>query len=301
MSSGGLLYKKTTNRLLDNIAGSSSFPSVLPSEDALASQLEVSRSTVRKVIARLVELGIVDVSEATKTVKRKPTKKDRFDVEDDAVAKNEEAERFVLDKLAARALLPNERFSELELARESGCNRAAIREALLRVSRYGLIEKVPRQQWRVIALDEKLINELVDMRELFEIFAVKHALALPPKHTFWGQARRILREHKAYNLKNDPDGTRFHELDMRMHQALLACCANRFVDSFFDVCLFIMDYQLRPEELFPKRVLPAVLQHLAILNALLQRNEKAVLKAVRTHMDTVRQLLLETAKLYGWQ
>jgi len=158
-----LLYEQTTNRFLDTLRSGPRPPYALAPETELAERYGVSRSTVRKVVLRLKTLGIVRVKRRKKTVVRKPAKKDYFPVRYDTPASRETAERFVLRKLTSRELPPEARFSELELANEAGCGRGAVREALIRISRFGLIEKTPRQQWRVIALDEARINELMQM------------------------------------------------------------------------------------------------------------------------------------------
>jgi len=299
MKRSGLLYRQTTNRLLDLVSSGSRRPYPLEPEVGLAGRLGVSRSTVRKAIQRLEKLGIVKINGRSKTVVRKPAKRDYFQVEQDAAASNEVAERFILSKLASRELRPENRFSELELARESGCNRAAIREALIRVSRFGLIEKTPRQQWHVIALDEEVIDELIQMRELLESFALGQILRLARRHGTWERLQALLQEHKAYDRKRDKGAVKFQDMDKRLHRALLSSCDNRYIDSFFAVCAFFIDYQLRPKELMASRVDLAVAQHVKILNALLKRNEQGALRALRIHMRTVRQFLLETAGLYS--
>jgi len=114
----------------------------------------------------------------------------------------------------------------------------------------------------------------------------------------WDRLRALLREHKTYNRARDGAVT-FQEMDKRLHLTVLRSCENRYIDAFFTVCSFLIDYQLRPEELAPQRIDLAVRQHVRILNALLKHDEANALKRLATHMRTVRRILLETVRLPG--
>lgn len=297
MPGDGLLFKKTTNRLLDRIRAGNRTRERLPSEVRLADDLGVSRTTIRKVLRHLEDLGVLAFQVGAKSVARKPRKLDYFPLDGDAITRSEEAERFILSKLSEKELRPGERFPELALVRESGCNRAAIREALIKVSQYRLIEKTPRQQWRVVGLDENLVDELMQMRSMFEEFAVRQVLALPDESPVRASLRKQLATHKRYSRARDPEAKSFQAMDKGLHQTCLSACNNRFVENFIAVCNFFIDYQLRPRKLRSKRIDQAVEQHIAIIEALLAQDEERAQDAMRRHMVSVHQLLLESINL----
>lgn len=295
MATGGIAYKACTNALLEKLGANGSHAEPLPSENVLADTLEVSRTTVRKAIQRLLDLGVLELEGKSKVVARTPSPDDFFDIDEQPLTKLESAERFVLDKLGRDHFPLDQPFSELELARESNCNRSSIREALLRISRTGLIERKPRQRWRVVKPSPAMIEELFEMRLLVESHAIRTAIQTAPNDAFWKVIRRLTKDHEEYLKvwKADSSGTRFHDLDMKMHQTFLQTCSNRFFDSFFASFVFLMKYQLRPQLLDEEHRVPAVIEHLNILKLAAGRNEAETIEALRLHLTNSRKALIQ--------
>jgi len=269
----------------------------MPPEEGLAVELGVSRTTVRKALAHLGNLGILASKDGFSIVIRTPHDGDYFPVEGKAITRAEEAENFILWKLSEKELRPDERFSELALARECRCNRTAVREALIKISQYRLIEKVPRQQWRVVDLDEDLVDELMQMRALLESFAVRRIVRLPDDNSVWGSLKLQLKLHCRYKRDRDPFATGYQAMDKGLHHIWLGACENRFIDDFFAVCGFLIDYQLRPRKLRSARIDQAIKEHIAILEALIERDESRADDALGRHMTTVHRLLVESIHL----
>jgi len=288
----GHLFQRTTNKVLEILGSSDEIPRQLPSEEGIAAQLEVSRSTVRKVILHLADLGIVSVDGRKRMLVRLPKKQDYFELDPDAlVPKNEVAEKLLLEKLSRRELKPDMYFSELELAREFGCSTVTIREVLLKISRFNLIEKRPRRKWRVIRFSESMIEELIEMRELIELFAVRRILSFPSTDPVTKELERLLKQHIAYAEHKGARIDRFPDLDKRLHGTLLGACNNRYIDSFHTMSSFLIYYQIRPAELGRRRVRIAVHEHIDLLNALLERDSKRALRAVKRHMRSAKTFL----------
>jgi DNA-binding GntR family transcriptional regulator len=228
-------------------------------------------------------------------IAREPVAADYFDIDEQPLTKLEAAEKFVLDRLGGNHFPLDQPFSELELARESNCNRTSIREALLRISRYGLVERKPRQRWRVVKPSPAMIEELFEMRMLVETHALRSAIRTPPSDPFWKTVGRLTKDHEAYlkSWKADWPGTRFHDLDMKMHQTFLQTCSNRYFDSFFSSFVFLMKYQLRPQLLDEQHRVPAVVEHLNVLKLAAGRNEEETIEAMRLHLTHSRRALVQ--------
>ncbi len=294
-----LLFEQTTNRALDLLRKETRVAGALPTESELAARLGVSRTTVRKVLQRLAEVGVVDGDGRRRTLSRRPVRKDYFAVDAGRGGKSEVAERFVLQKLSRRELEPGGAFSELELARESGCSTVTIREVLLRISRFGLIEKRPRHQWRVVRFTEDMINELLEMREILELHGIERLLKLPADAPLLREVGGLLKEHLSFRA-----GARavceFPDLDDRVHKTFLAACRNRYVDSFHTMCSFLIYYQIRPQELGARRVTRAIDEHIRILDALVERDKQAAIKALSAHVEGAKSYLCAAAEVGEW-
>jgi DNA-binding GntR family transcriptional regulator len=74
-------------------------------------------------------------------------------------------------------ILPGERLVEAELARELGTSRGPIREALVLLSKEGLVVNVPRGGKYVQGFTPRLVNEVYSLRGVIEPYAAARAIA----------------------------------------------------------------------------------------------------------------------------
>ncbi len=291
------LFKRVNNQLLSLLRQGRRFPYVLPTEQALAQQFDVSRSTIRNVIQSLAARGVIVIDGRQKMALRRPGKDEFFLVRDSEAPRNEVAERFVFQKLSRREFRPGDAISELQLARESGCSTVTIREALLKISRLGVIEKHPRQQWRVTHFFEDAIGELMQMRELLEGFALRTILTLPREHPVFSELEALLEEQIRFRKAGRLQMQGFSELDRKFHATLLGACGNRYIDGFFNSLSSIIHYHLSPQELGTVRIRVALDEHVKILDALSSRDERRTMEALRRHMRSAMDFLNAAARM----
>ncbi|TIU45062.1 MAG: GntR family transcriptional regulator, partial [Mesorhizobium sp.] len=102
----------------------------LPSEPELGTLLGVSRTTVRSILARMAEIGLIAWNKRSKTVLRAPRPDDFFPEEEtDTLA--EIIERSFMRRLLAGGAEAGMQINELELAREIGVGTTSVREFLI--------------------------------------------------------------------------------------------------------------------------------------------------------------------------
>ncbi|MEW5250074.1 GntR family transcriptional regulator [Microbulbifer sp. 2201CG32-9] len=289
------LVQKTSNILLDQMQkiAKSSHP-YLPSDLALASELDVSRTTIRTVIENLEKKGLIRRDSAGKRVLRKPKKSDYYDISSAPSSKEEVIQRYFLSLINGGQLLPGDRFSELELAKQSGCNTVTVREFLVKFSRFGLIEKKPRSQWQMVKFDDQFAEELIEFRKVLEMRALVKLLEQDDDHPTWQELREVLDAHQA--VKKDFD-RRFREvpdLDARLHLAIQTGANNRFINQFFEVVSFVCHYHYQWEKTGEKeRLWVALNEHIDLLIAILAHDVAAAVKALEVHLDSAERTLLE--------
>jgi DNA-binding GntR family transcriptional regulator len=63
----------------------------------------------------------------------------------------------------------------MELAKSLGVSETPVRETLIRLQHKGLVEVVPRAEYRVRVFEPRDIEEIYELREALECFAVKNA------------------------------------------------------------------------------------------------------------------------------
>jgi len=266
--------------------------SSLPSEGELGLLLNLSRGTVRSILEHAKKLGVIDELNSSRYVKRRPTRAEYFDLEA-TISPSEAIEREFMSRIQSGAMRPNERFSELQLARDTGASTAAVREFLIGFSQSGLVEKQPKGGWLLRPLDEGYIRELAQMRALLELAAFEcltsGAMSGPDGET----VNSLIERHLGIEKSIDERFTAFPSLDRDFHAWIMGHFGNRFAAGFLTSisAIFHFHYQMpRSREKTLNAV--AIAEHLVVLKALKRRDFDAARAAFRTHLDTSLATLL---------
>ncbi len=296
MSGQSFLIQETVNNILANLPDSLGNSPLVLKDNTLAKQFNVSRTTIRTSIQTLEKLGVISVHDNVKTVVRLPKSSDYFDISDKVSSKEEIIERYFLDLINQGKLLPGHKFSELELAKASGCNTITVREFLIKFSRFGLIDKKPRAKWQMVEFDEKFATELVEFRRILEMNSITKLIAKDHGDPAWAQLSELLDDHKAVLADFDNRFLEFSELDRRLHYIIQKASGNRFFMQFFDVVSLICHYHYQWDKHDEhERNFVAINEHIEILTHLLAHNTSGVLNAMEKHLNSARETLLGSA------
>ena len=298
MSKKSFLIQKSSNSVLDLIKDTLDKDEIsLPNDLALSRTLEVSRTTVRTVIEHLEKEGIVDKVGARKNIIRAPLDSDYFDISNQSASKEIEFENFFLSLLASGQLHPGDRFSELDLAKKSGCTTLTVREFLNRFAHTGLIQKTPRAQWQMVKFDEAFATELIDFRRMLEMSSITQLLELPDEHPIWEELQQLLTDHKQLQPRMDESFRDFSKLDERLHRAIQSCTENRFVEQFFKTVSYICHYHYQWGQHDEKeRNTVALEEHVDLLNKLLARDIRGSIMSLETHLNSAKTTLLRSSQ-----
>lgn len=284
------VYKEAYNRALGLLVDGGS----LPSEPELGSSLAVSRTTVRSILGRMQERGLIDWDKRRKLVLREPEKSDFFpDGETDKPT--DIVERSFMKKLLAEGARPGTQISELELARDIGVGTSSVREFLIRFSRFGLIEKRPNSRWVLKGFTREFALELTDIREMFELRSAQAFCALPANDPAWAALDRLAAEHRALLSDVDRRFAEFSELDESFHRLIHGASRNRFIMDFYDVIAMVFHYHYqwnKSDERSRNRT--ALQEHLAYIAALRSRDAGAIDRTCRAHLRSARETLLQS-------
>uniref|UniRef100_UPI0035B16128 GntR family transcriptional regulator n=1 Tax=Devosia sp. TaxID=1871048 RepID=UPI0035B16128 len=139
------LFKRAYNDALELISRQRP-GDILPSENALAAGLRVSRTTVRKVIATLDEQGIVASEGRHRVIRRLAGADGRFP-DAETVPTAVQVEKQFMEWMLRGDARAGSLINELDLARQFGVATTVIREFLNSFQRFGLIERRPSGGW----------------------------------------------------------------------------------------------------------------------------------------------------------
>ena len=290
------LIQQTVNGILATFSDFEQGMTVLLKDNTLAKKLNVSRTTIRTAITEIESKGLITINGSEKSVIRAPAEDDFFDTSNSVSSKEEIIEKYFLDLINHGKLLPGGKFSELELAKSSGCNTITVREFLIKFSRFGLIEKKPRAKWKMVKFDAKFALELVEFRRILEMSSITKLMATPAEDNVWKELAELLDRHIEVLADVKNRYTELSELDRKFHFIVQRASENRFFMQFFDVVSLICHYHYqwnKGDELERNQV--ALEEHVEIITQLLAHNTSGVLTAMETHLNTAKKTLLRSA------
>ncbi len=164
------------------------------------------------------------------------------------------------------------RISEESLAQELGISRTPAREALMRLSAEGLVEREARKGCRIASVDREALKDRFQCRAMLEGLTLELAF----EHLPIAELRELEEE-----LCRAEDSEASLAADERLHQLIFDACPNRslveIVQKLLQQCRALRAYRAvaRPVE-------PVTEERLAIVRALIRRDRdgaKALLSA----------------------
>mgnify|MGYP000548304321 CR=1 FL=1 len=288
------VFKRSFNDAIELFGG---LPpgTVLPSESVLAVRLRVSRTTVRKVLARLSDDGAVGGAGRHRFLREGAVLPAPYP-EGETESTSTQLEKRFMEWILRDDTGPGAMISELQLSRQFGVSTAGIREFLNRFQRFGLIDKRPNASWLFKGFTTKFALELFEIREMFEIRSALAFAALPNGSPLWGEIVALRVEHARLLEQIDERYNDFSDLDSRFHQLVNSASPNRFIDSFYDIITLIFHYHYQWNKHSERqRNEVAIVEHLAYIDALLHRNPAQIERACRTHLASARETLIRAS------
>ncbi len=225
---------------------------------------------------------------------REPQVADPADTSETDAADTAEARvtDLIRDAIVRGEYSPNQRLIEADLSSTFTASRATVRTALLELASEGLVERLPNRGSRVraISLDEAI--EIIEVRMGVEsLCAAKAAAKISDADA---AALEQLRDEMTTAV-NDGDlveYSRLHQhLDVRIRELSEHATAS-------DVLARLHAQSVRHQFKLssrPARAKVSVLQHVAIIDAIVARDSERAERAVRDHMLSVIDALRELA------
>jgi DNA-binding GntR family transcriptional regulator len=287
------VFKRAFNDAVDLIS-SLGVGGALPSENELGARLNVSRTTVRKILSTMEERGVVGGSGRQRFVRSARARVKRFPAAE-TVPMSEQVEKRFMEWMLRGNTRPGTSINELELARQFGVATTGIREFLNRFQRFGLIEKRPNAGWVFKGFTPSFALDLFEIREMFELRSATNFAILPEDSLHWRKLEALRDEHVALLRDIDRRYHDFSDLDSRFHRLINSAAPNRFIEDFFDIITLIFHYHYQWKKHDERqRNEVAIREHLTYIEALLSRNPSIVQLACRAHMASAKETLMRS-------
>jgi DNA-binding GntR family transcriptional regulator len=204
------------------------------------------------------------------------------------------------DDIFEMRLLPGDRITEASVAERFEVSRTPAREALQRLQSDGLMQGYVRGGWEVVPIDFKRFDDLYEMRELLETFAVRKICSALEHPASSGAARvASTLDALAATWKVPPkhrirDGRALAALDEAFHQALVDATGNEELMSAMRNVTDRIRIVRRLDFVYGDCCDEAYEEHAAILGALHKRDAQDATRLLEEH---IRASCTEVRKL----
>ncbi len=175
---------------------------------------------------------------------------------------------------------PGSKINDQEIAAALGISRTPVREALMELAKYDLVVMYPQKGSVVAPVRMKLIQEAAVTRNALECAAVRRCCHLSDPTVFCGLQDNIDLMRFYINRQNISAMT---EMDIEFHKILFTHAGMTLAHGF-----------LRNLEIHYRRIISlcflegtedrTVLDHQAILNAIMEQNETKAVAAMQKHL-----------------
>jgi DNA-binding GntR family transcriptional regulator len=200
----------------------------------------------------------------------------------------EAAYKHLRDSILTGFLLPGKRISEPAIAEQLGLSRTPIREALQYLAKEGLVEMIPHRGARVKCLSFKEIKEVYEVRAILE----SEGARLAAIYASQADIQTIEQQLEKLNQLDPQDLLAQRQSDMAFHAAFVAAGKNQTLERLFNdlqgnlalLRNYTSNFSQTPE---------TQRQHLAIVEAIRDKQAEAAAKAAREHVLYFLNLLLD--------
>ncbi|NPD16061.1 GntR family transcriptional regulator [Xinfangfangia sp. D13-10-4-6] len=263
----------------------------------MSDALKISRTTVRAILNRMSDEGIIRLQGREKTLLRAPVPGDRF-AQNVVEPVSRIAEKRVMEWLVGPDCVVGALINALDLSRRLDLSVSAVRDCLARFEHFGIVTREESGRWRSLGLTADLVSELFEIREIQECRALERLMLLPDSHPAWAEIRRIGARHQLHLEDKKLLLREFTIYDSQLHLTIASVASNRFFIESHSLMglIFPYHYDTDMEQNFGRQR-QAVLEHLTYIDALMQRDLAAAKEACLAHLHSALATLLNSIEM----
>lgn len=185
-------------------------------------------------------------------------------------------------------LPPGTRLREIPLSEHFGLSKTPVREGLRLLEADGVVVVNPRRGAVVTPLDEKVVQDLYDLRFILETASARLAAESGAPV---GPAE-LIRKQMAGHITDQPQVV-FHRLDVELHHILAAMSGNReLTDAIDRLHQRIQAARVRSSVVARTKIAHA--QHGRIIEAIRRHDADAAAEQMQQHIESARLHVLRS-------
>nr|WP_325235386.1 GntR family transcriptional regulator [uncultured Oscillibacter sp.] len=195
---------------------------------------------------------------------------------------------YLLEAITTYKLKPGDAIVEQDLSDKLGISRTPIREALKKLESEGLLHHFPSRGTFVASLSIQDVEEIFQLRELFELTALRNAIVQITDE-------ELDRLEEQINALDERDATKpyvqnsFYRSDLELHMLIMKYSGNSRMVRFYKTLDVQFEQLRRISSTTPQRLSKSKQEHLDIIYALRTRDLVDTTRALSLHLQNIKE------------
>lgn len=191
-------------------------------------------------------------------------------------------------------ILPGSKINDQEIAACLGISRTPVREALIELSKYNLVELYPQKASVVAPVSYRMIQEAAITREALECAVVSRCCKMTDLSVF-AKIEENIELMQFYSNKKDWD--KHFELDVSYHRELFTIAGMPLAHDF--LCNLEIHYRrIIGLSFYEGKEYTTVEEHRSILDAILAHDDEKAIASMKKHLKPNLVSKEEILKIY---
>lgn len=201
------------------------------------------------------------------------------------------AYKYLYDNIISNKLSPGQVIVEQEISNKLGISRTPIREALKQLTAEKLVRHIPARGTFVEDITVLDVQELFEIREMFEEAALKTAINKIPEE----EIDVLIQE--VNSLNNDiSQPEEFYKRDRKIHNMILKNGHNKRMIELMDSINVQLERVRRISAMTAKRLEKSKQEHLEVLYAIKERDIEKAVNILHSHLENVKRSTMDVCE-----
>ncbi|MBW3088684.1 GntR family transcriptional regulator [Bifidobacterium sp. 82T24] len=202
------------------------------------------------------------------------------------LSKRDQAYRYLRERIVSCRIKPGEPLDEKRAAEELGFSRMPVREAVNKLAEEHLVNVFPSRGVIVSPISSSDYQEMLDIRLLVEPYLLHRSWpVLSDKDLLEFRAVMTERLENPEFETDSPDD----DFDYRFHMYFANKSGSRYLISLMNMIMTQSQRIRFFSAVAPQRTLDSYREHVTIIDAVIDGDEDAAVKAVRAHLTNTRE------------
>lgn len=201
----------------------------------------------------------------------------------------------LLDAISTCELKPGQAIVEQEISDRLNISRTPIREALKQLESEGVVRHFPSRGTFVSKLTVQDVDEIFQLRELFEMTALKNAINCISEDEL-DHIEELLRDLDDRRSEDPHTKEVFYRSDRDLHLMIMKYSGNSRMIKFHTTLEVQLEQLRRISSMTPMRLVKSRQEHLDIIYALRTRDLPSASKYLSIHLQNVKESTLNVCR-----